>query len=206
MRDQVEREFRLLELEADAYRELAARGEAGPADLKEWCKVLAALAQRPGSGITACGVLTAAEQAREGMPRDAEVLELVAYGCLLTGDTDGLSDVLRLLEQVAPHSDLLGEFRSSLTDPEFQRMADQRKRHMDEIIRRAHDGDEDALRELRHESQKFPANEEYGVGLLFAVYGRERARHYFARLPNGTGRGGPGDRTPGHADRRRRQP
>lgn len=172
IRDHDEREFRLLELKADAYRELAERGEASPADLKELCKVLAALQQRPGSGVTADDVLALAEQAREGMPQDAEVLELVAYGRILTGDMNGLSEMLRLLEQVAPHSHLLGEFRSSHTDPEFQQMADQRKRHMDETIRRAGEGDEDALRELRRESQRFPANETYGVGLLSAVYGR----------------------------------
>ncbi|MGN5377273.1 hypothetical protein ACQ4WX_04920 [Streptomyces lasalocidi] len=62
LRGRLDRELGLLEARANAYRELAAQGRASLADLKELCRILAGLAQRPGSGVPASEVAEVAER------------------------------------------------------------------------------------------------------------------------------------------------
>ncbi|OIJ84830.1 hypothetical protein BIV25_45615 [Streptomyces sp. MUSC 14] len=91
---------------------------------------------------------------------------------ILTDDRDGLADVLRRLERVAPDSPVLAVMRDQVTDPGFRERSDELKRRWDDICRRASDGVPGAEDELRRELRSHPHIEQLRVGLLFALYGR----------------------------------
>ncbi|MFB8183002.1 hypothetical protein ACFC8N_44875 [Streptomyces sp. NPDC055966] len=172
LRGQLGREQRLLEVRADAYRELAAQGRASLADLKELCRILATLAQQPGSGVTASEVAEVAERIHAQAPDDVGGLELLGMARILADDQDGTAEVLRRLERVAPDSPVLAAAREQVTDPGIRERSGELKRRWDDICRRASDGDPGAEDELRRELRSHPHVEQLGVGLLFAVYGR----------------------------------
>ncbi|MEU8976597.1 hypothetical protein AB0D11_46970 [Streptomyces monashensis] len=168
----LDQELRLLEARANAYRELAAQGRASLADLKELCRILAGLAQQPGSGVTASDVAEVAERIHARAPDDVGGLELLGMARILTDDRDGLADVLRRLERGAPDSPVLAAVRDQVTDPGFRERSAELKRRWDDICRRASDGIPGAEDELRRELRSHPHIEQLRVALLFAVYGR----------------------------------
>ncbi|MFE2993295.1 hypothetical protein [Streptomyces sp. NPDC059262] len=172
LRGRLDREQRLLEARADAYRELAAHDRASLSDLKELCRILASLAQQPGSGVTAFEVAEVAERIRAQAPDDVGGMELLGMARILTDDREGLAEVLRRLERVAPDSPVLAAVRAQVTDPGFRSGSDELKRRWDDICRRASHGDPGAADELRRELRSHPHIEQLKVGLLFAVYGQ----------------------------------
>lgn len=171
-RRRIDRESSLLELRADAYRELVAQGKAGLSDLKELCRVLGSLLQGPGSGVSPAEFIAVAERILAEAPTDIEAMELVAWARLLMGDQDRLADALRALERFAPDSGVLAAFRAEVTDPGLRQASDELKRRWDDIVERASHSEPGAEDELRRELRRFPENEQLRVGLLFAVYGR----------------------------------
>ncbi|MET8781257.1 hypothetical protein [Streptomyces sp. NPDC004589] len=171
-RESVARQTRLLELRAAALRERVGLGLARPGDFKQLARALHALTQVPGSGVTGRDALAAARQARDEAPEDPETLETFVLGLLQAGSDGELSDALRLLERVAPHSRVLAVARDLSVDPALQADAGARRAHMRAVSRRAFAGDRAAEDELRLEIQKFPQNFQYRVDLLFAVYNR----------------------------------
>lgn len=172
LRGRLDREQRLLEARADAYRELAAQGRASLSDLKELCRILASLARQPGSGVTAFEVAEVAERIRAQAPDDVGGMELLSMARILTDDREGLAEVLRRLERIAPESPVLAAVRAQVIDPGFRSGSDELKRRWDDICRRASHGDPGAEDELRRELRSHPNIEQLRVGLLFAVYGR----------------------------------
>ncbi|MGW7527937.1 hypothetical protein [Streptomyces sp. NPDC054783] len=172
VRGRLDREQRLLEARADAYRKLAAQGRASLSDLKELCRILAGLARQPGSRVTASEVAEVAERIHAQAPDDAGGLELLAMARVLTDDRNGLAEVLRRLERVAPDSPVLAAVRAQVTDPGFRERSDELKRRWDDICRRASHGEAGAEDELRRELRSHPNVEQLRIGLLFAVYGR----------------------------------
>ncbi|MBO8196158.1 hypothetical protein ITI46_31620 [Streptomyces oryzae] len=172
LRGRLNREQRLLEARADAYRELDSQGRASLSDLKELCRILAGLAQRPGSGVARSEVAEVAERIHAQAPDDVGGLELLGMARVLEHDQEGLAEVLRRLERVAPDSPVLAAARAQVTDPGFGERSDELKRRWDDICRRASHGEPGAEDELRRELRSHPHVEQLKVGLLFAVYGR----------------------------------
>ncbi|MEU9446710.1 hypothetical protein AB0D42_38985 [Streptomyces sp. NPDC048304] len=172
LRGRSEREQGLLKARAEAYRELAAQGRASLADLKELCRILAGLARQPGSGVTASEVAEVAERIHARAPDDVSGMELLGMARVLTDDREGLAEVLRRLERVAPDSPVLAAVRAQVTDPGFRAGSDELKRRWDDICHRASRGAPGAEEELRRELRSHPHVEQLRVGLLFAVYGR----------------------------------
>ncbi|MDT7802106.1 MAG: hypothetical protein QOI78_5539 [Actinomycetota bacterium] len=165
-------EARLLQVRAAALRERVAGGQAGPADHMELTKTLYGVTLVPDSGVTGQDVLAAARLARRAAPHDPEVLEVLALGLLVAGDTGELAGTLRELEQRAPHSKVLAVLREAHTDPARHDRSAARVEHMRDVARRALGGDRAAEAELRLEAQKFPLNHQYRVDLIFAVHHR----------------------------------
>ncbi|WP_107481961.1 tetratricopeptide repeat protein [Streptomyces sp. JHA26] len=171
-RDAASRQTRLLELRAAALRERVGLGLSRPGDHKQLARTLYALTHVPGSDVTGRDVLDAARRAHEEAPEDPETLETFILGLLHGGSDDELSDALRALERVAPHSQVLTMTRDLSVDPRTRADADAYHTHMRDVARRALAGDRAAEDELRLTIQKFPQNFQYRVDLLFAVHNR----------------------------------
>ncbi|WP_328874477.1 hypothetical protein OHT76_32925 [Streptomyces sp. NBC_00287] len=170
--DDAERQNRMLRLRVAALRERVALGLAEPGDFKRLARALYGQMHVADSGVTGRDMLEAARLAYAAEPEDPEALEALVLGLLVAGTERELSEALRKLEKVAPHSRALGLARTMRTDPEFEEAARARRDTMREVMRRAVAGDRAAEDELRAESQKFAGNFEYRVALLFAAYRR----------------------------------
>jgi hypothetical protein len=130
-------ERRLVELQVAGIRWRVEHDQAQAGERLRLARLLCGMTLSPASDVTREDVLVAARAAHAEAPSDPATLELFAAALLDCGRLVELGEVLRTLEQLAPHSEVLEMMRrQSRDEPELAaRAAALPRRHEDLTIR-----------------------------------------------------------------------
>jgi tetratricopeptide (TPR) repeat protein len=167
-----DKQRQLVRLRIGMLRERVAAGDATMADRVQLASELLRLRKFPDTEETLAEVASVLEVAQAMEPRNAEVLELLAYLYVLIHD-NRQHDMLRQLEEVAPDSRVLAAFTVSEEDV-TRGMGDRRARAeslFEVAVTRIRTPDaEAALAELRLVARNSPRNREFRGMLMFGEY------------------------------------